>query len=278
MYNTHLQLNALVNNVVANHPVISAGEIKAVANAQLRIIQQEFNGPGEMCEGIATDNLEMIRDGFGDVIVTFDGLLHRLALSSLHPGNVSGRETYEDVDFGELTTTVPVTAIAPALRDMQQILDQLKAFFATERPAGNVYDLYQPFELQILKVYTERFYRCLNILACYYDIPVMQDQFSIFESNMSKFDRDLETAQQGTPKYLSLGLNVNIEPVTLDETTYYVIKSSEDQTGTDGKDYPKGKFLKGVNFYEPRFGPMHERVAAASPIASPAGDSVVQEG
>ena len=72
----------------------------------------------------------------------------------------------------------------------------------------------------------------------------------IFESNMSK----LVTRNQCTETTLKyFDIDVAIEYRESTKSELFVAVSSEDQTGLDGKFYPKDKVLKGTGFFEPKW-------------------------
>lgn len=87
------------------------------------------------------------------------------------------------------------------------------------------------------------------------------DFFEVVISNMSKFDPEQPTDDvlKTVAKYAAVG----VETVQLmspdpfadpqDDKMLLVTKSSYDQSGSDGKDYPAGKWLKSHNFEEPVF-------------------------
>lgn len=75
------------------------------------------------------------------------------------------------------------------------------------------------------------------------------DMKAVFESNMSKFCRNVEELGATMNKYENLDLKVYAEGVY----PFVCVKSAEDQMDRNGKHYSKGKFLKGVGFQEPAF-------------------------
>ncbi|WP_027854442.1 nucleoside triphosphate pyrophosphohydrolase family protein [Marinobacterium litorale] len=76
------------------------------------------------------------------------------------------------------------------------------------------------------------------------------DMAEVQASNLSKFCKSHSEAEQTAMAYEKLGLDVTFRTPTLDLIT---VISAKDQTGSDGKFYPKGKLLKSVNFKEPSF-------------------------
>ena len=72
----------------------------------------------------------------------------------------------------------------------------------------------------------------------------------VVRSNLSKFCQNEAEAQQTQAFYKdSLGVEVGYEKVD----DFFVIRSSYDQTGLDGKAYRGGKILKSIHFSEPNF-------------------------
>lgn len=101
------------------------------------------------------------------------------------------------------------------------------------------------------------------------------DMQAVFASQYTKFDRTLADVAITKQKYLNIGVETDVHtfegsmfdtdqfiPVVL-----YVTKSSKDQTGTDGKIYRKGKYLKSHQFEEPAFEPVSIEVFTRLPEA-----------
>lgn len=78
------------------------------------------------------------------------------------------------------------------------------------------------------------------------------DLEAVYESNMSKFIQgnagDAELAAAEVTARLEIAVSV-----TKTAPGIWAITSSYDQTGADGKSYPKGKLLKPASFKEPKF-------------------------
>lgn len=70
-------------------------------------------------------------------------------------------------------------------------------------------------------------------------------------SNFSKFCMSTTTADLSVMDYAKKGISTHWVKVDYDGTDYYVIRSSIDQE-VNAKVYPKGKILKGVNYFEPQ--------------------------
>lgn len=69
---------------------------------------------------------------------------------------------------------------------------------------------------------------------------------TVNKSNMSKFTNDSGVLNATAARFNGLGVEVAI---TSDQGLF-CIKSASDQTGTDGKEYPKGKILKMNSYHE----------------------------
>lgn len=97
-------------------------------------------------------------------------------------------------------------------------------------------------------------------------IDADKDLHEVVLSNLTKFDPagEPEAIRATVAKYLALGVEtVQIEaydPLSGHDgdegRLLYVSRSAYDQVGTDGKAYPKGKWLKSANFVEPEFSPL----------------------
>lgn len=84
--------------------------------------------------------------------------------------------------------------------------------------------------------------------------PVDLDFDAVCRSQYSKFDTNLDDAAMTRQKYLDLGVETTVQLKTMqDGRQYYITFSQKDQTGTDGKAYPGGKWLKSIRFQEPRY-------------------------
>jgi len=80
------------------------------------------------------------------------------------------------------------------------------------------------------------------------------------ESQFSKFDKNMDDLLDTRTKYTRLGVETFFIKKEYQGETVYVTKVTETVTGTDGKVYLKGKWLKSVNFKEPRFDDMIEQI------------------
>lgn len=155
----------------------------SVADFQLKLIKDEFN---ELCDGVESRDINEVRDGIADVLVTVYGLAHRLGI---------------DAD-----------------EDMEEVC----------------------------------------------------------ESNMSKFDKTMDDAIVTQNKYRQIGVETTIHVVQgtvfngfdFDSVPLYVIKSSFNQTGKDGKNYPANKILKSHKFKEPQFKPLPADVLERLKVAA----------
>lgn len=91
------------------------------------------------------------------------------------------------------------------------------------------------------------------------------DLLEVVLSNLTKFDPEgTSDIQRTVKKYLDIGVETVqlVSPNPVGEGELLVTKSAYDQNGTDGKNYPKGKWLKSANFEEPVFSPLPFEVRA----------------
>ncbi|BBP43498.1 hypothetical protein [Thiosulfativibrio zosterae] len=72
----------------------------------------------------------------------------------------------------------------------------------------------------------------------------------VVRSNLSKFCQHEAEAQQ-TQAFYKESLDVAVSYEKVDD--FFVIRSTHDQTGIDGKAYRGGKILKSIHFSEPNF-------------------------
>ena len=219
-----------INQIAGNLPVplSDASTWLSVFRRQLGLINEEF---AEFENGLKEGHVGEIRDGIADTLVTTHGLISRLGLDSdfytkfLTPYQVSG-----------LTwTTSRQTA-----REHLDALNILAQNVETPSPA-TVTAMAAGLALAVMEVGHQ----------LGFDIDA--DMLAVYESNLSKFDTDPETLERSQTKYRIIGVETTVSENTVDGVTYLVMLSAKDQTGTDGRQYPKGKFLKSVNFREPVF-------------------------
>lgn len=137
-------------------------------------------------------------------------------------------------------------------RSFEDLLSLLKQLVHTES------DKLTPFEIYagpISEVCSELYRRF--IIWSFDDHLYFVDCFNhVMDANMSKLvDPDVHGEEQALVKYKSLGVPVELEdsPVKNESGKFMqVIRVSETVT-IEEKEYPKGKFLKGPAFFEPKF-------------------------
>ncbi len=101
----------------------------------------------------------------------------------------------------------------------------------------------------------------LNGFATVLTFSLSEDFRHTMDNLFTRFDNCLEDAENTQSKYAKIGVATVIEANTLidedgeheDNPVYFVNKVAEDVTGADGEFYPKGKFLKSVNFRNDNF-------------------------
>lgn len=82
-------------------------------------------------------------------------------------------------------------------------------------------------------------------------IPFNADMTEVTDALFSRFCKDEEEAQETMEHYRNIGVEAHSR--NDEETGYIVILSSKDQQGTDGEDYPEGKWLKSTRRKKPSF-------------------------
>ena len=101
----------------------------------------------------------------------------------------------------------------------------------------------------------------LNGFSTILPFSLSDDFVHTMENLFTRFDSSLEDAILTQQKYAQIGVATIIEKNVLidedgeheDNPVYFVNKVEMDVTGTDGEFYPKGKFLKSVNFRNDNF-------------------------
>lgn len=243
----HFALNAKVNAVAGNLPLAQqetesdeafGKRLAEVSSQQISFIDEEFR---ELLAGWAKRDVREMRDGLADLIVTIDGWLYRIC------GGEQGR-LYDSEEIDE-TEISEYALIAALVSHMGEIGEWSRCMEDTINPHVCLGLIER--ELKNMLLITEALSNSLGF-------DLLADQRAVFESNMSKFDTIRADAELGVAKYAVLGVEVviteteyaaNNEP----SVTYYVLRTTQDQTDVKGRFIPKGKFLKSVRFRAPVF-------------------------
>lgn len=244
----HFKLNSTINAIAGNVPLSNIADMQAACSvilAQIPLIISEYT---EFTKAIEKKDLTEIRDGLADIIVTCDGLLSRLGITMYDFGKYKEHMTPK-------TPSYNMAALRLWSGELKQDVNRLKlALHRSEM--GNISEVTRKHVI-LSAIGAINSVTGFSRIA---GIDVLIDQFSVFQSNLSKFDTDASVAQATFAKYQDAGVQVVIEPCEHEGVTYHVVKSKEDQV-VNGKDYPKGKFLKSVNFKEPVWLPMADTTA-----------------
>lgn len=214
-----------INNLVGN----TAHPNRETALHQLKgIIRPEME---ELQIGIDMRDLHETRDGLADVLFTLAGLYGRMGLAI--------PEHWDLTDLSGLRST---NDCLRKLFDCQTALE----IIAEQQFAG------------ISAAMSAIAGNCVELaikIAQLEDIDYLSDLEAVIASNMTKFDRDEESAKATRDKYWAISVDTfqKNQSVSEDEPPYIVTFSAKDQHGYDGKDYPMGKWLKSVNFQDTDF-------------------------
>ena len=242
----HFELNALFNQVGGNHKLSELMAKEATADdssvekvfytllrRQVELISEEFQ---ELIDGHNEKSADLIRDGLGDVIVTVDGLFHRLELK--YPDTSKWGDLQSDAIQAINAAAQALGAIKLLAVNRDGLNVKTASSMLTQLSMGILLSMYQ--------------------VAEQYGIDLQADQKAIIASNMSKFDTDEDVAIEGVAKYAALNIKTEIVPSVIDGVTYYVIRCAEDTVDANGKKFFAGKILKSVNFCEPALPPLAE--------------------
>lgn len=247
----HYPLNVRVNQVASNNPQFTDAARARVMAHQSELIRREFN---ELLAGFDQSDLREIRDGLADVIVTVDGLYHRLGLQAptvtLNVPAPDGSDVAGYVGAIDALLTVIEGVAARAVEQAAQEPTQAIAL-----------------DLGAVRLALDGILASVYAISDILGISVMDDQMAVYTSNMSKFDTDKDTARRTVQKYADLGVVAAIYPATIDDTTYYVVKCSAPTPEADAQRISVGKFLKSVNFAEPVFAPLPQLDALLSELS-----------
>lgn len=263
----HFELNRLINEIPGNVSVYGTSEVIPTAIRQHRIANEELKAEAATAlieltemEMLPSDDITdwpqfiLLRDGLADTIVTYDGLA---ILLGLDVSRCYDRTSHED-EFSTLPWSERVqAAMALWAHVVIPTHDMLGSMFRAAKLTPHVYNHRVVSDLVALVIsYAEQASRIMGI-------DVDADQETVYQSNISKFDTDLSIANLGLRRYLDKGIPAAIFPNEVNGTTYYVIKVTQDHTDENGKDYTRGKFLKGINFKEPQFDAIEEKTPEA---------------
>ena len=261
-------MNALVNNASGNFPHGRSNTyISRPFVSQLNIICSELV---ELLSALSAyrrfrdshtlnEIFRDIRDGVADVIVTVDGMRHRMSIppteSVCLPDNGETLASYLSVTLPALIDDLNIEHETITGSLFCKIEDGEMSLIP-----GTSYDLVRFWPIAESWPFLDLCYTLAYSTAHHFGIPVEADHEAVFKSNMSKFDLSLEDADRTKARYEAQGVAVHIETVHALDTqhspaTFYIVKSSKDQV-VNGKDYPAGKFLKSINFKEPVFSPI----------------------
>ena len=99
---------------------------------------------------------------------------------------------------------------------------------------------------------------------------VDDDYGKVINSLFTRFDETEEDARLTSEKYKQLGVLTYTQRTEVDGRVWFATKSTEDQVGNDGDDYPRDKFVKSHKFHQPILTIMPELYdAMAESVISP---------
>lgn len=240
-----ISINAKLNEVAGNPAyshTLTDDEVDARIRHQCGLIAEEVE---ETLHGLAEQNKILVRDGLADVLVTITGLLHRAFPTDQHLWDFDKMMIPGQVYYPSETLEMAVNALS-------NIGGAFRAVSTGDLGIDKGQMLQACFQLVTF----------VKLFSSICNIPLRQDHESVSVSNMSKFDTDMEAAQLTVAKYTALGIDVEIRETVYDDVAYFVVVSAKDQEAemfdSDGesngiRQFPKGKFLKSVNYKEPEF-------------------------
>lgn len=242
-YQDTAQINIIAGNGVTPND-------KELLLKQVGLIQDEIEeGEGNLSQ-IQADP-DALRDDVMDVLFTAYGLGHRMGLS------------YRMMTLGAHSSPGVTTNLEAAMRLASQI-DHSDVFFVARSFLANIkanleqIALYIETDPDYAKVLVSPMVLMTFALGICLGYPVEQDYQAVVDSNMTKFDTTVEDAELTREKYLALGVETHVLEHEVDGVTLYVTKVTETVTGTDGKLYPEGKWLKSINWEDAKYTPLME--------------------
>lgn len=256
----HFPLNAKFNAVGGN-PAPTQGlslvEVITRAKRQTGLVRSEYNELTD--EGITPQNSTLVRDGVADVIVTIDGLYHRLGLA--YPTAVHNPDNFELIPEATIVAEVEgsLTSTYIALNAIEALIKELEIYSLAES-RGEILQFPAAVIVQQINLYANVVLLSMHQIAYALHFDLLEDQRTVYASNMSKYTQDPAVAEQGVAKYAALDVPAGVFPVETDGETYYVVKCTAEGPikGNDGGDYSPGKILKGVDFHKPRWTALSE--------------------
>ena len=256
----HLPLNAKFNTVGGNPaPTQGLTLVDAITRAkrQIGLVRSEYNELTD--EGITPQNSTLVRDGVADVIVTIDGLYHRLGLA--YPHHIHNPDNFELIPETTIVAEVEgsLTSTYIALNAIEALVKELEIYGLAES-RGEILQFPAAVIMQQINLYANVVLLCMHQIAYALHFDLLEDQRTVYASNMSKYTQDPAVAEQGVAKYAALDVPAGVFPVETDGETYYVVKCTAEGPikGNDGGDYSPGKILKGVDFHKPRWTALSE--------------------
>lgn len=252
----HRGLNAKFNTVGGNpRPApggLSMTEVVTRLRRQVGLVASEHRELTE--EGLAAQDTTLVRDGVADVLVTIDGLYHRVGLE--YPAQLHSADSFPEVREDQIISVVngAITGSTIALNMLDELGQQLEIYRIGDAEGQDM-----PFPagiaLQQVNLWSNVILVAMHSIGHALRFDLIEDQNTVFASNMSKFTQDLEVANQGVAKYAALNVPAEVFEVHADGEIYYVVKCTADgpMVGLDGGDYSPGKILKGVGFHKPKW-------------------------
>lgn len=256
----HFALNARFNSVGGN-PAPAAGftlhDVVLRAQRQIDLVRSEYNELTD--EGVTPQNTTLIRDGVADVIVTIDGLYHRLGLA--YPHHIHDPVHFELIPETNISAEVEgaLTSAYIALNVIDSLVVEL-ARYSGAQDRGEALQLPASVLMQQINVWANCILLSMHAIGYALHFDLIEDQRTVYASNMSKFTQDPAVAEQGVAKYAALEVPAGVFPIEVDGEQFYVVKCIAEGPikGLCGGDYSPGKILKGVNFHKPQWTALSE--------------------
>lgn len=198
---------------------------------QVLCIEEEID---ELADAFRDSDINLVRDAICDILVFAFGVGHLGGFNAFD--GVAG-----DVDF-ELEEGGYIRRLRRCYNSM---LSTVEAMEQAPEPGFDYSDVF------FLTAHTHALVNTALEAALYFGLNLVDDMNSVYESNMTKFCRDLGEIERTIAKYRDIGVTV----VPTGEFPRAYVVADREQEDINGKTYPAGKFLKGVGFSEPAFKP-----------------------
>jgi hypothetical protein len=221
------------NALFGKNPITDFGSDQQHFDAlasQVKLVREEFN---ELKDAVPFQ-FHDIRDAVCDVLVTSLGIIHLITPS---------HRTYDFVWDNTSRGRLPPSAFKSHVNGLFQNIDNSLTSLAKA----------QEFTPDITIECATRICRdAIQVYNLFVQNDLLSDMFAVFKSNLSKVCLTDDDRDATIEFYTTIGVKTYAVPCDLFKG--WIVRVSDDCFDTNGKPYPRNKFLKSVGgFREPDF-------------------------